>query len=77
MAYIVSTSNLDLVSVLFVPALYSTLKLEIFPFTCILIIVLVHVTIILKGFLSGTRCFHVMYAIPAAMISPSTVVLGI
>ena len=35
MAYIVCTSNLDLVSFLFVPALYSTLKLEIFPFTCI------------------------------------------
>ena len=34
MAYIVCTSNLDLVSFLFVPALYSTLKLEIFPFTC-------------------------------------------
>ena len=33
MAYIVCTSNLDLVSFLFVPALYSTLKLEIFPFT--------------------------------------------
>ena len=33
-AYIVCTSNLDLVSFLFVPALYSTLKLEIFPFTC-------------------------------------------
>ena len=32
MAYIVCTSNLDLVSFLFVPALYSTLKLEIFPF---------------------------------------------
>ena len=28
------TSNLDLVSFLFVPALYSTFKLEIFPFTC-------------------------------------------
>ena len=37
MAYIVCTSNLDLVSFLFVPALYSTLKLEIFPFTCIII----------------------------------------
>ena len=36
MAYIVCTSNLDLVSFLFVPALYSTLKLEIFPFTCLL-----------------------------------------
>ena len=35
MAYIVCTSNLDLASFLFVPALYSTLKLEIFPFTCI------------------------------------------
>ena len=35
MPYIVCTSNLDLVSFLFVPALYSTLKLEIFPFTCI------------------------------------------
>ena len=35
MAYIVCTSNLNLVSFLFVPALYSTLKLEIFPFTCI------------------------------------------
>ena len=35
-AYIVCTSNLDLVSFLFVPALYSTLKLEIFPFTCLL-----------------------------------------
>ena len=34
MTYIVCTSNLDLVSFLFVPALYSTLKLEIFPFTC-------------------------------------------
>ena len=32
MAYIVCTSNLDLVSFLFVPALYSTLKLEIFLF---------------------------------------------
>ena len=31
-AYIVCTSNLDLVSFLFVPALYSTMKLEIFPF---------------------------------------------
>ena len=38
MAYIVCTSNLDLVSFLFVPALYSTLKLEIFPFTCSIII---------------------------------------
>ena len=36
MAYIVCTSNLDIVSFLFVPALYSTLKLEIFPFTCFL-----------------------------------------
>ena len=35
--YIVCTSNLDLVSFLFVPALYSPLKMEIFPFTCILI----------------------------------------
>ena len=35
-AYIVCTSNLDLVSFLFVPALYSTMKLEIFPFTCLL-----------------------------------------
>ena len=35
MAYSVCTSNLGLVSFLFVPALYSTLKLEIFPFTCI------------------------------------------
>ena len=35
-AYIVCTSNLDLVSFLFVPALYSTLKLEIFSFTCLL-----------------------------------------
>ena len=34
MAYIVCTSNLDLVSFLVVPVLYSTLKLEIFPFTC-------------------------------------------
>ena len=38
MAYIVCTSNLDIVSFLFVPALYSTLKLEIFPFTCIYIV---------------------------------------
>ena len=38
MAYIVCTSNLDLVSFLFVPALYSTLKLEIFPFTCNIIV---------------------------------------
>ena len=36
MAYIVCTSNLDLVSFLFVPALYSTLKLEIFPFIIIM-----------------------------------------
>ena len=35
-AYIVCTRNLDLVSFLFVPALYSTMKLEIFPFTCLL-----------------------------------------
>ena len=28
--------KIDLVSFLFVPALYSTLKLEIFPFTCII-----------------------------------------
>ena len=38
MAYIVCTSNLDLVSFLFVPALYSTLKLEIFPFIIIILI---------------------------------------
>jgi hypothetical protein len=30
----------DLVSFLFVPALYSTLKLEIFPFTCIYVLVI-------------------------------------
>ena len=40
MAYIACTSNLDLVSFLFVPALYSTLKLEIFPFTCIYVLVI-------------------------------------
>ena len=34
MWHILCTSNLDLVSFLFVPALYSTMKLEIFPFTC-------------------------------------------
>ena len=37
MAYIVCTRNLDLVSFRFVPALYSTLKLEIFQFTRIII----------------------------------------
>ena len=41
MAYIVCTSNLDLVSFLFVPALYSTLKLVIFPF--IYIYIYIHV----------------------------------
>ena len=33
-AYIACTSSLYLVSLLFVPALYSTLKSEIFPFMC-------------------------------------------
>ena len=42
MAYIVCTSNLDLVSFLFVPALYSTLKLEIFPFTWEQIVTMLH-----------------------------------
>ena len=37
MAYILCVQA-DLVSFLFVPALYSTLKLEIFPFTCIVCI---------------------------------------
>ena len=40
MVYIVCTSNLDLVSFLFVPALYSTMKLEIFPFIYVVTIVL-------------------------------------
>ena len=37
-AYIVCTSNLDLVSFLFLPALYSTLKLEIFLLTRYIIV---------------------------------------
>ena len=56
MAYIVCTSNLDLVSFLFVPALYSTLKLEIFPFTCLLTFFVVNNVIASRGF--SIACSH-------------------
>ena len=57
MAYIVCTSNLDLVSFL-VPALYSSLKLEMFSFTCqILCVALVNYMYIhvLIGFCCGKK----------------------
>ena len=52
---IVCTSNLDLVSFLFVPAPYSTMKLEIFLFTCLLTFVVSNV-IASRGF--SIACSH-------------------
>ena len=57
MAYIVCTSNLDLVSFLFVPALYSTLKLEIFLF----------IIIITNSIKESVSCMQIVYYIRLAI----------